>query len=115
LSTYAATKGFLLLFAEGIREEVAQHGVNVSALCAGPTESELHAKVQSSSEENKGMLQPATEVAQRALIGLAAGKPRIHPSRMALLLALLPRLLPRSTISGGAERMYRPATERQAP
>ena len=33
ISTYAATKGFDLLFAEGIAEEVRRHGVNVCALC----------------------------------------------------------------------------------
>lgn len=110
LTTYAATKGFQLLFAEGLREEVAQYGVNVSALCAGPTQSELHGEGTSSGEKNYKALQPAKEVAQRALAGLAAGKPRIHPSRSALLLALLPRLLPRSTVSGGAERIYRPGS-----
>lgn len=109
LSTYAASKGFLLLFAEGVREEVAKHGVNVSALCAGPTESELHANAQVSSGEKSRLLQPAREVAQRALAGLAARKARIHPSLLAWVSAVVPRLLPRSTVSGGAEKVYRPA------
>ena len=108
LTTYAATKGFDLLFAEGLREEVAKHGVNVSALCAGPTESELHSNASSAPNEPNHMLQPAWQVAHRALAGLAAGKPRIHPSWLARLVSSLPRFLPRSTVSGGGERMYRP-------
>lgn len=109
LSTYAASKGFLLLFAEGLREEVARHGVNVSVLCAGPTESELHADAKLAGNDKSRLLQPASEVAQRTLLALHARKARIHPSKLAWLLAVLPRFIPRSTVSGGAERAYRPA------
>ncbi|HEU5458415.1 MAG TPA: SDR family NAD(P)-dependent oxidoreductase, partial [Terracidiphilus sp.] len=41
LSTYAATKAFDRFFALGLAEEVARHGVKVSALCPGTTESEF--------------------------------------------------------------------------
>ena len=41
ISTYAATKAFDLLFAEGIAEEMRRHGVHVCALCPGSTESEF--------------------------------------------------------------------------
>lgn len=109
LSTYAASKGFVQLFAEGVREEVARHGVNVSALCAGPTESELHSDAQIGGGKGH-LLQPARQVADRALAGLHAGRARIHPSRLAWLSAVLPRFLPRSLVSGGAERAYRPAS-----
>lgn len=109
LSTYAASKGFLLLFAEGLREEVARHGVNVSALCAGPTESELHADAKLVGNDKAHLLQAADEVAQRTVIALHARKARIHPSKLAWISAVLPRFLPRSTVSGGAERAYRPA------
>src|SRR5271169_6819935 len=42
ISTYAATKAFDLLFAEGLAEEMRPHGIRVSALCPGSTESEFH-------------------------------------------------------------------------
>src|ERR1700674_5534802 len=42
ISTYAATKGFDLLFAEGLAEEVRRYGVHVCALCPGSTVSEFH-------------------------------------------------------------------------
>src|SRR6266700_1276056 len=42
ISTYAATKGFDLLFAEGLAEEVRRYGVRVCALCPGSTVSEFN-------------------------------------------------------------------------
>src|SRR6184192_4675238 len=44
ISTYAATKAFDLLFAEGLAEEVKPYGIRVCALCPGSTESELDRK-----------------------------------------------------------------------
>ncbi len=41
LTTYAATKAFDRFFAQGLAAEVARFGVNVTALCPGPTESEF--------------------------------------------------------------------------
>src|SRR5258707_15575087 len=41
ISTYAATKAFDLLFAEGLAEEVKPYGVRVCALCPGSTETEF--------------------------------------------------------------------------
>jgi len=41
ISTYAATKAFDLLFAEGLAEEVKPFGVCVCALCPGSTETRV--------------------------------------------------------------------------
>ena len=41
LSTYAATKAFDLLFAEGIAAELAEQGVRICALCPGSTDTEF--------------------------------------------------------------------------
>src|SRR5712672_2591123 len=43
ISTYAATKAFDLLLAEGLAEEMKPYGIRVCALCPGSTESEFHA------------------------------------------------------------------------
>ena len=42
ISTYAATKAFDLLFAEGLAEEMKPYGIRVCALCPGSTQSEFH-------------------------------------------------------------------------
>ena len=37
MSTYYASKAYVLLFSEGINNEFARDGVDVSVLCPGPT------------------------------------------------------------------------------
>jgi hypothetical protein len=108
ITTYAATKGFDLLFAEGIAEEVARYGVSVSALCPGPTTSEMVMTPDAPAGEHEHGLQAAEVVARRALQGLAAGKRCIRPSLSAWMTANAPRFFPRATISGAIERVYRP-------
>jgi hypothetical protein len=38
---YAAAKGHVLLLSEGVREEVKEHGVSVTAVCPGPVPTEF--------------------------------------------------------------------------
>ena len=108
MSTYAATKGFDLLFAEGLAEEVARHGVLVTALCPAPTQSELISSSDEGQIENHHALQSAQEVARKGLHGLARGKRRVRPSLSAWIIGNIPRFLPRNTVSGATERYYRP-------
>lgn len=108
LTTYAATKGFELLFAEGLGEEVARHGVRVTALCPGPTATEMVGTSDGAAASgHRGLLQPRL-VARRGLAGLARGVRIVRPSWSSRLTAVAPRLLPRATISGVLERHYRP-------
>lgn len=37
MTNYYATKAYVLHFTEGLAEELSEHGINVSALCPGPT------------------------------------------------------------------------------
>ena len=108
IATYAATKGFDQLFAEGLAEEVARYGVRVSALCPGPTASEMVITTDGDSARSHPSLQSAEEVASLALRGMAQGKPCIRTSVAARITANLPRFLPRATVSGMTERAYHP-------
>src|SRR3984893_11239323 len=75
ISTYAATKGFDLLFAEGIAEEVRRHGVHVCALCPGSTASEFN---EVAGQPRLGGPQESNDkVARVGLEALAAGEPRV--------------------------------------
>ncbi len=103
VTTYAATKGFDLLFAEGLAEELAHHGITVSVLCPGPTQTEMGMGTDDATK-----IQSAQSVALRAVEGMVSGKRYIRPSFMACVMANLPRFLPRSTISGATEHHYRP-------
>ena len=72
LGAYAATKGFDLLFAESLAEEVRQYGVHVCALCPGSTVSEFHEVAGAS--HVAGPQEPNEKVARVGLEALAAGK-----------------------------------------
>ena len=73
ISTYAATKAFDLLLAEGLAEEMKPYGIRVCALCPGSTASEFH-EVAAHPVRTKGKTQTAEEVARTGLKALAAGK-----------------------------------------
>jgi short-subunit dehydrogenase len=58
ITTYAATKAFDRFFALGLAAEVARFGVNVTALCPGPTESEFFDVAHAGAFKGRG--QPQT-------------------------------------------------------
>ena len=72
ISTYAATKSFDLLFAEGLAEEVRPYGIRVCALCPGTTESEFHSVAGQEQFSRQG--ETAEKVARTGLRALATGK-----------------------------------------
>jgi short-subunit dehydrogenase len=112
ISTYAATKGFDLLFAEGIAEEVRRHGVNVCALCPGSTESEFF-EVAGQPKHLAGGRETAEKVARVGLQALAAGRSRVISGRRNWLSVESQRLAPRRLVTLVAARMFAP--KEQAP
>jgi short-subunit dehydrogenase len=108
-STYAASKAFDLIFAEGIAEEVARFGVRVCALCPGQTKSEFHEIANEPIP--KGMsIHSAEEVARIGLDALRAGKHSVicgFSNRMGMELQ---RLAPRRLVTKISERMFRPGS-----
>jgi uncharacterized protein len=106
LSTYAATKGFDLLFAEGLAEEVRQYGVHVCALCPGSTVSEFHEVAGAS--HVAGPQEPNEKVARVGLEALAAGKALVISGTRNLLSMEAQRLVPRRLVTRIVARMFRP-------
>ena len=107
LTTYAATKVFDRFLAEALAEEVKRHGVRVSALCPGPTESEFNQVAGARPDENRSA-QTAREVAIRGLEGLARGKRWTIPYASGRLQVFAQRFVPRTVVTGAAEKMFRP-------
>ena len=73
LSVYAATKAFVLSFSEALWAENKGTGVNILALCPGPTESNFFKIAQfpdSFAGKSNGELTSATEVVKDALKAL---------------------------------------------
>jgi len=106
ISTYAATKAFDLLFAEGLAEEMKPHGIRVCALCPGSTESEFHAVA--GQEEFRRTSETAEKVARTGLQALAEGQSYVISGFGNYLGAQSQRLLPRRLVTRIAAYMFRP-------
>jgi short-subunit dehydrogenase len=109
ISTYAATKAFDLLFAEGLAEEMKPYGVRVCALCPGSTESEF-AEVagQAHIAATRANRETAEKVARTGLRALAAGKSYVISGLGNYLGVLGQRLVSRRLVARVATRMFKP-------
>ncbi len=113
ISTYAATKAFDLLFAEGLAEEMKPHGIRVCALCPGSTESEFHEIAgQTHLASAARSKETAEKVARTGLRALAAGKSYVISGIGNYWGAHAQRLVPRRFVTHTIARMFRPKTER---
>jgi short-subunit dehydrogenase len=113
MSSYHASKAYVLHFSEGLREELKKTGVKISVLCPGPTRTEFfrnaHLEV-SKLERSKRMMSPE-EVALHTVRALAKNRAVIIPGWRNKLLAFTPRLCPRwltRKISGAINKTYCP-------
>jgi len=115
LSTYAATKAFDLLLAEGLAEEMKPHGVRVCALCPGSTESEFHEVARQSGvvAANRNR-ETAEKVVRVGLKALAAGKSYVISGMGNYLGAHAQRLVPRGLVTQITARMFRPVPAKHA-
>jgi short-subunit dehydrogenase len=111
MSTYAATKAFVLHFSEGVHEEVKKLGVTVTCLCPGyvMTEFQHVAGLDRERLPNRGVRTPAQVVAA-ALKGAAAGKAIVIPGALNRTLATgLVRVTPRFAVRRIAGRLFKDA------
>lgn len=106
ISTYAATKAFDLLFAEGLAEELKPYGIRVCALCPGTTESEFHAVAGQEKVLRGG--ESAQKVARTGLKALAEGKSYVISGLGNYLGAHGERLVPRRFVTRTVARMFKP-------
>jgi short-subunit dehydrogenase len=111
ISTYAATKAFDLIFAEGLAEEMKPHGIRVCALCPGSTESEFHAVANQERFTAKHQ-ESAEKVARTGLEALARGKRYVISGVGNYLGAQSQRLVPRRLVTRIAANMFRPGKQR---
>src|SRR5580704_670622 len=106
ISTYAATKAFDLLFAEGLAEEMKPYGIRVCALCPGSTESEFH--TVSGQEKYQRRAETAEKVARTGLKALAAGKSYVISGLGNYPGAHGERLVPRRFVTKVAANLFKP-------
>ena len=107
MATYAASKGFDLLFAEALAEEVKAHGLRVCALCPGPTATEF-LEVAGIPEQMALSMDVAGEVARAGLRALAAGERSAIPGFTNRLGVEVQRIASRRFVTSTAEKIFRP-------
>jgi short-subunit dehydrogenase len=107
ITTYAATKSFDLLFAEGLAEEVRPYGVRVCALCPGSTATEFF-QVAGQRNHSRGAPETAEKVARVGLAALASGKSLVISGFTNWLGAESLRLAPRRAVTRIAAGLFRP-------
>ncbi len=109
MSTYAATKAFVLHFSEGVHEEAKQHGVTVTCLCPGyvMTEFQQVAGLNESKLPNRGRKTP-DQVVEAALEAAFSGRAIVVPGIGNRLMATgVVRMTPRFAVRRIAGNMFK--------
>ena len=111
MSVYYATKAYVLSFSEALANELAGTGVSVTILCPGPTASNFQAAagLQDSKLVFGKTLATSREVAEAGYDGMMTGKTLVIPGVSNMLIANVPRLLPRRLVA----KVVRTAQERR--
>jgi uncharacterized protein len=110
MTTYAATKAFVLSFSEGLWAENRAHGVHIMAICPGVTETNFFEAAHM--EQPTRRIQTPEEVVDTALKGLEQRRPYVISGWMNYLQTHAERFVPRSVVTRIAGGLFRPKTER---
>lgn len=109
MSTYAATKAYVLFFSEGLHEEAKEYGVTVTCLCPGPTRTEFQ-EVAGVGERLRVGFTTADKVVAQALSAAKAGSAIATPGVMNKVTASLPRFTPRFVVRKISGAMFKRAS-----
>ena len=90
MSVYYATKSYVLSFSRGIRRELYRTGLSVTALCPGPTRTELEESAKAQNTRIFNWMQPmdARIVARAGYQGMHRGCGVVIPGLLNKLLAI---------------------------
>lgn len=110
MTTYAATKAFILSFSEALWEENREHGVHVMALCPGVTDTNFFAASKMDRPPMR-TIQTPEEVVDTALRGLRHRKPSIISGWTNWLAVEAERFVPRSLVTKIAGKALRSQLE----
>ena len=106
MSVYYASKSYVVSFSIAIANEARKHGVTVSCLCPGPTETEFSKRARMTNTKlfagHSGMT--AASVAEIGYRGMKKGKPLVVAGRLNALMAFLTRFSPISFNAAMARR-----------
>jgi uncharacterized protein len=106
MSTYYATKAYVLSLSEGVAEELKGTGVTVTALCPGPTDTGFVAKaeMQTSKLFQGGKNMSPAKVAEIGVAGMLAGKVVVITGAKNKFQSMTPRFIPRRFVPAAVMR-----------
>ncbi len=107
LSTYYASKAYLLLLSEALSRELKKDGVTVTALCPGPTRTDFFRRnaMDDTQLNDSPFMMDAARVAEIGFSGLMKGKALVIPGAVNKVLIFLERLGPRRVASSVAHSL----------
>jgi short-subunit dehydrogenase len=110
MSVYYASKAYVVSFSEALHNEARDHGVKVTCLCPGPTQTEFDKRSGASGTKlfKDGKAMSALAVAQIGWDALQAGKPLVVAGGLNALMAFLTRFAPRQLAASIARSMQEP-------
>lgn len=110
MAVYAAAKAFILLFSQGLREELRGTSINVSCLCPGPTKSEFYTRAgfHSAKRDLASVQMTARQVARAGIDGMFRRKAVIIPGFSNKLGIFLSKIVPTSLMASLTSKIIRP-------
>lgn len=99
MAVYYAAKSYILSYTEALAGELRGTGIQVTALCPGPTETRFAERADAAKAKlfATGRMQPA-EVARQGYLGYRAGRRIVIPGWRNRLMAMSIRFVPREVV-----------------
>lgn len=97
MAAYYASKSYVLSFSRAVRYELADHNVNVSTLCPGPTHSGFQDRAKMSASPlllNSPLVMTSEDVAKFAVVRWLKNQDVIIPGPINFVMAFLTRFTP---------------------
>jgi uncharacterized protein len=106
MDNYSAIKAWVTTYSEGLANELAPHGVTVTALCPGYVRTEFHQRASIRTGSIAGpMWVDLDELVTKALADVAKGKVISIPTRRYQVMIFAARHFPRSAVRAVSRRM----------
>ncbi|HEX8734590.1 MAG TPA: SDR family oxidoreductase [Pyrinomonadaceae bacterium] len=113
MATYAATKAFVTSFSEALAEENRPHGITVTALCPGPTDTDFFRVANAKALQMKGMQTPE-EVVETALNAARRGRSVVVSGWTNYISSVLGTLVPNAIVTRAISGVLRPQVEKNS-
>ncbi|MGM9645772.1 MAG: SDR family NAD(P)-dependent oxidoreductase [Eubacteriales bacterium] len=97
-SVYASSKSYVISFSRALRAEIRKRGINVTAVCPGPVDTNFFSSLENVKEYKKKFLISPDKVAKYALKSAKKGKAISSPSLSMKLVHLVSKIVPTSLI-----------------